>query len=120
MTGVEGPLPGWLGYACRGGATCWPEASFLHTRVPPRGPESPPGHSACLPGQGERRVGRGKGPSEQTASPVTSFSLKPVAKPGPPALKSWMYITVTIVKYLPLQILHFIQLEAAVTSVAVI
>ena len=30
-------------------------------------------------------MGRGKGPSEQTASPVTSFSLKPGAKPGPPA-----------------------------------
>ena len=30
-------------------------------------------------------MGRGKGPSEQTASPVTSFSLKPGAKPGRPA-----------------------------------
>ena len=86
-----------------------------------RGVRSRPQDTVLVsPGQGERRVGRGKGPFEQTASLVTSFSLKPVAKPGLPALKSWMYITVTIVKHLLLQILHFIQLEAAVTSVAVI
>lgn len=71
-------------------------------------------------GRERGRVGRGK--KAVLSRPPPGHVLFPEAGrwPGPPALKSWMYITVTIVKYLPLQMLHFIQLEAAVTSVAVI